>query len=115
MSPLLFLLFFFFNDTATTEISTLSLHDALPISPFLKSLPLNLTWVESPYAIAHPLDDGTAGLGEQALEATHARLGGHDARAWRRMVKPFVDEADVLFKEVLGPVPLLPRHPFLLA
>src|SRR6266446_9927922 len=27
-----FLLFFFFNDTATTEIYTLSLHDALPIS-----------------------------------------------------------------------------------
>src|SRR5229473_8720922 len=28
-----FLFFFFFNDTATTEIYTLSLHDALPISP----------------------------------------------------------------------------------
>src|SRR5256885_6914405 len=27
-------LFFFFNDTATTEIYTLSLHDALPISAF---------------------------------------------------------------------------------
>src|SRR5216684_7103072 len=27
-----FLCFFFFNDTATTEIYTLSLHDALPIS-----------------------------------------------------------------------------------
>src|SRR3989449_7586968 len=27
-------LFFFFNDTATTEIYTLSLHDALPIHPF---------------------------------------------------------------------------------
>ena len=26
------LFFFFFNDTATTEIYTLSLHDALPIS-----------------------------------------------------------------------------------
>src|SRR2546422_1673899 len=26
--------FFFFNDTATTEIYTLSLHDALPISRF---------------------------------------------------------------------------------
>src|SRR5258708_9313483 len=25
--------FFFYNDTATTEIYTLSLHDALPISP----------------------------------------------------------------------------------
>src|SRR5256885_14729891 len=28
---LLFFFFFFFNDTATTEIYTLSLHDALPI------------------------------------------------------------------------------------
>src|SRR5258708_36961050 len=30
-APPLFLFFFFFNDTATTEIYTLSLHDALPI------------------------------------------------------------------------------------
>src|SRR6266581_3467783 len=30
--PLSLLFFFFFNDTATTEIYTLSLHDALPIS-----------------------------------------------------------------------------------
>src|SRR5688572_32471180 len=28
-----FVFFFFFNDTATTEIYTLSLHDALPIWP----------------------------------------------------------------------------------
>ena len=28
---------FFFNDTATTEIYTLSLHDALPISTFEQS------------------------------------------------------------------------------
>src|SRR6266496_6795468 len=28
----LFFFFFFFNDTATTEIYTLSLHDALPIA-----------------------------------------------------------------------------------
>src|SRR3712207_8824295 len=30
---------FFFNDTATTEIYTLSLHDALPISGELKTKP----------------------------------------------------------------------------
>src|SRR2546427_2569216 len=30
-SPLSIFFFFFFNDTATTEIYTLSLHDALPI------------------------------------------------------------------------------------
>src|SRR5256885_12080211 len=31
-------LFFFFNDTATTEIYTLSLHDALPILPLRQAL-----------------------------------------------------------------------------
>src|SRR6202165_6165018 len=34
--------FFFFNDTATTEIYTLSLHDALPISAGNLSVPLPL-------------------------------------------------------------------------
>src|SRR3712207_9030134 len=32
MSTLVIMILFFFNDTATTEIYTLSLHDALPIS-----------------------------------------------------------------------------------
>src|SRR5258708_24566598 len=43
--------FFFFNDTATTEIYTLSLHDALPIFPFhstpFQSFPLHSTRVDS--------------------------------------------------------------------
>src|SRR5438552_18799465 len=34
---LFFFFFFFFNDTATTEIYTLSLHDALPISVDVES------------------------------------------------------------------------------
>src|SRR5256885_12514737 len=38
LSSFLLLLFFFFNDTATTEIYTLSLHDALPISMTLATL-----------------------------------------------------------------------------
>src|SRR5215510_16483933 len=33
ISVFIFFFFFFFNDTPTTEIYTLSLHDALPISP----------------------------------------------------------------------------------
>src|SRR2546422_8405287 len=35
----MYFFFFFFNDTATTEIYTLSLHDALPISSALAVLP----------------------------------------------------------------------------
>src|SRR3989441_8480603 len=38
-------IFFFFNDTATTEIYTLSLHDALPIS-FLAGLELTARYPE---------------------------------------------------------------------
>src|SRR5256885_7879701 len=37
MSYNVFLFFFFFNDTATTEIYPLSLHDALPICPRVSS------------------------------------------------------------------------------
>src|SRR6266542_5011264 len=39
-SFILFFFFFFFNDTATTEIYTLSLHDALPI------LPVSIAWAQ---------------------------------------------------------------------
>src|SRR2546422_11555148 len=38
-SLLLIFFFFFFNDTATTEIYTLSLHDALPISACSRGRP----------------------------------------------------------------------------
>src|SRR2546430_16636163 len=43
---LLFSFFFFFNDTATTEIYTLSLHDALPIS-LISGLPQTLTNIQN--------------------------------------------------------------------
>ena len=49
-------LFFFFNDTATTEIYTLSLHDALPISI--------LDWIDGD-SVPRPLgaeDDYYSGL-----------------------------------------------------
>src|SRR3712207_7014718 len=46
----LFSLFFFFNDTATTEIYTLSLHDALPISRVSSgsSIPASRTFSSTP-------------------------------------------------------------------
>src|SRR5580698_11552945 len=45
-------LYFFFNDTATTEIYTLSLHDALPLWPVqvgsAYSLPATMTYASDP-------------------------------------------------------------------
>src|SRR2546426_8165171 len=44
VSELLFtFIFFFFNDTATTEIYTLSLHDALPISVKPSAMPITMS------------------------------------------------------------------------
>src|SRR2546430_11051699 len=49
--------FFFFNDTATTEIYTLSLHDALPIYACRRAPrrgSLRCWWSSSPAAMATP-------------------------------------------------------------
>src|SRR5256885_10306917 len=43
-----FFSFFFFNDTATTEIYTLSLHDALPISAPRRRRPSRSGWGSVP-------------------------------------------------------------------
>src|SRR5215813_3576097 len=48
MIVLSLLCFFFFNDTATTEIYTLSLHDALPICCFTACLPCAISCSVSP-------------------------------------------------------------------
>src|SRR2546426_5514115 len=46
-------IFFFFNDTATTEIYTLSLHDALPISLHTADLlPVEVPWRGTPHSPA---------------------------------------------------------------
>src|SRR5256885_14377209 len=54
---------FFFNDTATTEIYTLSLHDALPISsPFITphEVPFVRRWIEAIRSSADPVLRGAA-------------------------------------------------------
>ena len=54
---LYFVIFFFFNDTATTEIYTLSLHDALPI-----------------YDMQVILSGGPAAIEREYAEAISARM-----------------------------------------
>lgn len=53
-------------------------------SPFFRTLPLEdygLEWIHPGAALAHPLDNGTAGVLERSIEATGATLG-RDARAY---------------------------------
>jgi phytoene dehydrogenase-like protein len=94
-----------------------AIHPMSLVSPFFQTLPLaehGLAWKTSPYAIAHPLDDGTAAVLELSVEKTAARLGD-DGDAYQRLMAPFVRNAAALFDEILRPIRLLPRHPLLLA
>src|SRR6266567_9072615 len=60
-----FLLFFFFNDTATTEIYTLSLHDALPIRP-IPTMPSRLPQIRWPSIQVGRSEEHTSELQSQS-------------------------------------------------
>src|SRR2546422_7357130 len=68
-----YLLFFFFNDTATTEIYTLSLHDALPISRVTK-FALNATLVSTAAAIARVHEGAETIRSEEHTSELQSRL-----------------------------------------
>src|SRR5271165_1720373 len=63
--------FFFFNDTATTEIYTLSLHDALPICAFApdRTTPVGVSYHRAKFS-THPRSSHGAG-GEFSANTPH--------------------------------------------
>lgn len=82
-------------------------------SPFFRDLPLRqfgLEWVFPPYAVAHPLDDGTAMVVEKSISASAATMG-EDEAAYRQLYTPLVANWQELLRDLLGPFPLPPRHP----
>ena len=86
-------------------------------SPFFGSLPLashGLEWIHSPATVAHPFDDGTAVTLERDLSVTEAELG-KDGKSWRRLMEPLARKWPALSAEVLRPVHIVSRHPWLLA
>ena len=84
------------------------------LSPFYKQLPLaehGLEWILPPVSVAHPMPDGEAVLISKSLEETAAGLGlPGDARAYERLVGPFLKNADGLLGDVMAPL-RMPKHP----
>jgi phytoene dehydrogenase-like protein len=90
-------------------------------SPLFRELDLGrhgLEWIEPPIQLAHPLDDGSAGLLYRDLGATTATFGSDaDAATYRRWIGPMVDDWELIVRSVIGPMrPMrVTRHPFALA
>jgi phytoene dehydrogenase-like protein len=85
-------------------------------SPFFRELPLaqhGLEWIQSPAALAHPLDDGTALIVERSVDATAAKLGD-DAVVYRKLMAPLAVQWESLSLDILAP-PRWPRDPVQLA
>src|SRR3712207_9278018 len=82
--------FFFFNDTATTEIYTLSLHDALPIFGVATAVavaldrasaaPLDLAWTEGLVTLTYTLHPDLA----TELEVSRDRSEEHTSELQSR-------------------------------
>src|SRR3712207_9311708 len=93
--------FFFFNDTATTEIYTLSLHDALPIFPFIPGRSLASSTSPTPRFRGTnsgsercgdiPKARHTAGSGQShhcAEEEAGSHLGNSWSSTWWAVLEP---------------------------
>jgi len=94
-----------------------AVHPLAAGSPFFCSLPLQvhgLHWIHSPAPLAHPFDDGTAVILERNLHAAESALGP-DGKRWRRLMQPFAERWSVLAAEILRPLNIFTRYPFLLA
>src|ERR1700756_2989456 len=84
-------------------------------SPFFRSLPIDIPWIEPTAPCAHPLDDGTAVMLEHSIEATVATLDACDASRYRSLIAPLASKFAELSEDIFGPIQHVPRHPFVLA
>jgi phytoene dehydrogenase-like protein len=94
-----------------------AVHPMAAGSPFLNSLGLarhGLEWRWPEVDLAHPLDDGSAGVLRRSLTDTAQGLG-RDGEAWRRLFARPAKSFDALSEDLLQPAMHVPRHPFALA
>src|SRR5436305_14192217 len=72
-----FLIVFFFNDTAPTEIYTLSLHDALPISVVHQLRDVRVRWREKETSHAYVVNEHSGFVKDRKstrLNSSHVRI-----------------------------------------
>lgn len=92
-----------------------SVHPMGMASPFFRSLDLEahgLRWIHPEFPLAHPLDGGRAVALRTSLPETSRSLG-KDERAYYSLMNPLVQRWKDILDDMLGPLPLPPKHPIL--
>lgn len=92
-------------------------HPTGVLSPAFSALRLEeygLRWLWPEVQMAHPLDDGSAGVLWRDIDRTADGLGV-DGKRWKQILGPIASRFDKLSDDVLGPVLGIPKHPLLLA
>ncbi|ONK10572.1 NAD(P)/FAD-dependent oxidoreductase [Streptomyces sp. MP131-18] len=88
-------------------------------SPAFRAMPLHeygLEWLHAELPLAHPFPDGSAAVLARSVGESAASFGPRDARAYRRLVAPYVGKWDTLAADFLKvPWDGLPRDPVTLA
>src|SRR5207245_9861054 len=84
-------------------------------SPFFRSLPINIPWIEPTAPCAHPLDDGTAVMLEHSMEMTIANLDKCDRSGYRSLIAPLASKFAELSEEILARIRRIPGLSPLLA
>jgi phytoene dehydrogenase-like protein len=83
-------------------------------SPFLRSLGLErhgLEWCRPDVDLAHPLDDGSAGVMCSSFDRTEEALGPVDGPRWRGLFGAPAGTFQSLLDDILQPVLHVPKHP----
>jgi phytoene dehydrogenase-like protein len=90
-----------------------AIHPLASSSPFFRSVPLEnfgLEWIHPEFPLAHPLADGRVAVMHRGVEETAEGLGA-DGPAYRRTIGALAAHGEALFDDLLGPLPVPPRHP----
>lgn len=89
-----------------------AIHPMAAVSPVFRALELEqhgVEFVHSPLPLAHVLGPERVAVFHRSVDETAAGLGP-DARAWKRVMQPLVDDLEVLHQLTFNPLTRPPRH-----
>jgi phytoene dehydrogenase-like protein len=94
-----------------------AIHPLAMVSPIFRKLRFEeygLKWIVPDYALAHPFDDGTAVLLSRSVEETASMFGLSDAKSYRNLMDPLVNQWEEIVNVVMQFPRFSIRHPLLM-